>query len=421
MRKSSESAARALALALAAWAADGKADAVTDWDVKSGAIIAESGLGTPPAIRAMALVHTAVYEAVNAITRRYPDGRLQAHRAQDASVDAAVAAANRVTLGRLVPAQRASIEAAYQAALATIGDGPARDAGVAAGERAAATVLAWRADDSATGPEAYRPHTTAGAYVPTATPAVPLWLRRKPWLMASTAQFRPDPPPSLSGDTWARDYEEVRALGGRSSTRRSSEQTGIARFWEYSLPPIYHGVVRSVAAQPGREITRNARLYAAVTQAMDDAMIGVFDAKYHYDFWRPVTAIRNGDIDGHDATGREASWAPLIDTPMHPEYPSAHSILAAAVGTVLRAEIGPGPVPILSTTSPTAKGAARSWTSIDDFVREVSDARVYEGVHFRTSTQVGVEMGKRIGALAVDRYLSLPQANAGASTVSTDR
>ena len=154
-----------------------------------------------------------------------------------------------------------------------------------------------------------------------------------------------------------------RRSAARASTRRSAEQTEIARFWEYSLPPIYYGVVRSVAPQPGRDVARNARLFAAVAQAMDDAMIGVFDAKYHYNFWRPVTAIRNGDIDGNDATERDASWAPLIDAPMHPEYPSGHSILAGAVGAVLKAEIGDGPMPVLTTTSPTAKGATRRWTS----------------------------------------------------------
>ena len=145
-------------------------------------------------------------------------------------------------------------------------------------------------------------------------------------------------------------------MGGKASTRRTAEQTEIARFWEFSLPSIYHGVVRSVADMPGRDPVRNARLFAAVAQAMDDAMIAVFDAKYHYNFWRPSTAIRNGDIDGNDATEREASWTPFIDTPMHPEYPSAHSILASAVGAVLKAELGDGPMPMLSTTSPTRQG-----------------------------------------------------------------
>ena len=175
--------------------------------------------------------------------------------------------------------------------------------------------------------ETYRPHTTAGVYVPTVIPVVPQWPQRKPWVMTSAAQFRPGPPPTLTSEVWARDYNEIKALGGKNSTRRTAEQTEIARFWEATAPPIYHGVVRSVATVPGREVTQNARLFAAVTQATDDALIAVFDAKYHYNFWRPVTAIRNGDIDGNDATERDPSWTPFIDTPMHPEYPCAHCIL----------------------------------------------------------------------------------------------
>ena len=371
------------------------ADVITDWNIKAGEIVTESKLGTPPAIRAMAIVQTSVYEAVNAT-------------APGASVDAAVAAANRATLTKLMPSQQASIDAAYQAALAQVADGPAKAAGIAVGEQAAAAVLARRADDGALPAESHRPHTTAGTYVPTATPAVTQWSQRKPWLMASAAQFRPGPPPALTSDAWARDYNEVKSFGAKNSTRRSAEQTEIARFWEYSLPAIYHGVVRSVAQVPGRDMTQNARMFAAVAQAMDDAMISVFEAKYHYNFWRPATAIRNGDIDGNDATQREASWTSFIDAPMHPEYPSAHSILAAAVGTVLKAEIGKGPMPVLTTTSPTAKGASRRWTNLDDFTREVGDARIYEGIHYRTSTDVGIAMGKQIGALTVEKFLQIP-------------
>jgi hypothetical protein len=163
--------------------------------------------------------------------------------------------------------------------------------------------------------------------------------------------------------------------------------------------------VRSVATMPGREVTQIARLFMAVTQATDDALIAVFDAKYHYNFWRPVTAIRNGDIDGNDATERDASWTPFIDTPMHPEYPCAHCIVSATVGAVLQAEIDTGPIPTLTTTSVTANGAARRWTTIDDFIQEVAQARIYDGVHYRTSTEVGMAMGKQIGALAVAKYL----------------
>ena len=368
------------------------ADVITDWNAKAAEIVTESKVGTPPAIRTMAIVQTAVHEAVNSL----PPG---------ASINAAVASANRATLSKLMPAQQASIDAAYQAALSQIADGTAKTAGITAGEQAAAAVLARRADDGAATAESHRPFTTAGTYVPTATPAVTQWAQRKPWSMTSASQFRPGPPPALASDAWTRDFNEVKALGAKNSTRRSPEQTEIARFWEYSLPAIYHGVVRSVAQASGRDVVQNARMFAAVAQSMDDAMIGVFEAKYHYNFWRPATAIRNGDIDGNDATQREASWAPFVDAPMHPEYPSAHSILAGAVATVLKAEIGNNATPVLTTTSPTAKGAARHWTSLDDFMREVADARVYEGIHYRTSTDVGLAMGKQIGELTVKKFV----------------
>jgi PAP2 superfamily len=158
-----------------------------------------------------------------------------------------------------------------------------------------------------------------------------------------------------------------------------------------------------VALGPGRDLAANARLFATVAQAMDDAMIAVFDAKYHHNFWRPVTAVRNADRDGNEATQREPNWASLIDAPIHPEYPSGHSILAATLATVLKEEAKRGPLPTLSTSSPTANGVTRRWSSLDEFVREVSDARVHGGIHFRSATDAGEVMGRRIGRLAVVR------------------
>lgn len=377
---------------LGGYALDANADAVTDWNATAGRIVVESKMGTPPAVRVMAIVQTAVYEALGSVSP-----------SNAGEVDAAVAAANRATLLKLVPSQQAAIEKAYQGALASIADGPAKTAGVGSGEASAAAVL--QRHEGGVAPAAYRPHTTAGAYVPTSLPAVPQWPERKPWVMTSASQFRPAPPPALSSPEWARNYNEVKALGSQTSTSRTPEQTQIALFWDFSLPPIYFGVVQSVAEAPGRDAMRNARMYAAVAQAMDDALIAVFDAKYHYNFWRPTTAIRNGDIDGNDATVRDASWTPFIDVPLHPEYPSAHAILAGSVAGVLKAELGAGPTPVLRTASPTAKGAVRQWTSLDDFVREVGNARVYEGVHYRVSTEVGAAMGGQIGALTARRLM----------------
>jgi hypothetical protein len=320
-------------------------------------------------------------------------------------VDAAVAAANRATLSKLAPSQQAAIDSAYQAALADVPAGTARDRGIAIGEQAAAAILLIRADDGANAPEDYRPRTTPGTYVPTVLPVVPQWPQRKPWVMTRADQFRPGPPPALTSEAWARDYDEIKAVGGKNSTRRTAEQTDIARFWEATGPTIYLPLALSVADAPGREVTQNARLLAATSQAIDDAVIAVFDAKYHYGLWRPITAIRNGDIDGNEATVRDASWLPFIDTPMHPEYPCAHCVVAASLAAVLQAEVGDGPMPTLTTTSPTAPGVVRSWTRVDDLVQEVSNARIYDGVHYRTSTEVGAAMGKKIGELAATTLL----------------
>lgn len=380
-----------------------RADAVTDWNTVAGELVVQSKMGTPPAVRVMAIVQTAVHEAVAAAQLAQPG---------EVAAQAAVAAANRVTLAKLLPQQEQALAAAYRAALAKLPEGPATAAGIAAGEQAAARVLAWRADDGASAPDRYRPHAAPGAYVPTTGVAASQWPQRKPWLMADAAQFRPGPPPALGSAQWARDYNEVKALGAKASRERTAEQTEVARFWEYSLPPIYHAVARSVALAPGRSLAQNARLFAASSQAMDDALIAVLDAKYHYGFWRPVTAIRNGDRDDNPATDADAAWVPLIDNPGHPEYPSAHSILAGVVGELVKAEAGRSPMPELATSSPSANGATRRWKSPDAFMREVADARVWEGIHYRTSTEVGLAMGRQIAALAVARVAQSP-ATAG--------
>ncbi len=376
-------------------ASSARADVITDWNQRSAQIVGEARIGTPPAVRVMALVQTAAYEAAREAAR--------APSAPPHAVDAAVAGAHRAALVQLMPAQRTAIEAAVQGALAAMPDDALRAAHVAAGERAAQRVLAARAGEMPGGADTYRPHTTPGVYVPTTTLAALPWPQRKPWLLQRPDQFRPGPPPALSSARWGADYNEMKSMGGRDSKQRSAEQTEIGRFWDYSLPAIYHGVVRSVALQPGRDVLANARLFAVVAQSMDDALIAVMDAKYQYNFWRPVTAIRNGDLDGLDSTERDASWAPLIETPLHPEYPCAHCILASTVATVLNAEGQKAPLPVLSTTSATLPGVVRRWNTPDDFAKEVAQARIFGGVHYRNSTEVGMAMGQRIGEWALTR------------------
>ena len=390
-----------VAAAMLAGALCADADVVTDANTRAAEIAAKHP-ATPPAVRTMAIVQVSVFEAVSAITGRYPAFRAKVTAPPGASVEAAVASATRTALLKLMPAQQAAIDADYQAALKPLTDGRAKSDGIAVGEQAAAAVLASCADDGSVAPNTYQPHTTAGVYVPTMFPAVPHWGKRKPWVMASADQFRPGPPPSLTSETWKRDYAEIKALGGKNSTQRTAEQTAIAQFWEATAPVVYWPVVRSVANAPGRDVADNARLLAVAAMAMDDGLIAVFDAKYAYNFWRPVTAIRNADGDA-----RDPGWTPFIDTPMHPEYPCAHCIVSASLGAVLAAELGTGPVPKLSSTSHTAGGAVRTWGSVDDFVQEVAVGRIYDGVHYRNSSEVGTAMGKAVGELAVKR---LPKA-----------
>jgi hypothetical protein len=239
-------------------------------------------------------------------------------------------------------------------------------------------------------------------------PAVPTWARRTPWVMEKASQFRPGPPPALDSDTWEKDFQEVKLLGAKNSTARTAEQTDIARFWEETRPLVYHPVVRAVANMPGRTVAQNARLFAVATMAVDDALIAVFDAKYTYNYWRPITAARHEHVAGKTKVAADLGWTPFISTPMHPEYPCAHCVASGAVGAVLAAELGNTPTPVLSSSSPTAGGAVREWKSIPAFMQEVSMARIYDGVHYRNSTVVGTDMGMKVGALAAQKIARPP-------------
>jgi hypothetical protein len=389
----------AIALLLGALAA--RADVVADW-AETTTQIATDG---PNTVRTIALAENAVYEAVNAITSRYPRERVELGPAKGASIDAAVAAASRTVLLHEAPAPalNAKTEAAYKQALDRIPDDDARARGISVGERAAADLFAKHSDDI--GPtEPYRPLTTPGTYVPTTFPLGYSFAQHKPWFMTSASQFRPGPPPALTSELWARDFNEIKNLGSATSATRTAAQTEVARFWASSLPDIYIELVRSVANAPGREVTRNARLYAVATAAINEAEIATMDAKYHYQFWRPITAIRNGDRDDNPNTERDADWAPMTVTPMNPEYPCGNCVIAAAVVAVIRAEVGRDPLPILKSISNTDPGVIREWTRTDNLVLEVSNARIYAGVHFRNSTEVGNRMGEQIGALVASGY-----------------
>jgi hypothetical protein len=387
----------AAVMSLAAFTA--RADTVADW----ADITTEIATDGPNTIRTIALTQSAVYEAVNAITKRYPRDLAKLGVADGASIDSAIAAASHAILLHEALELRPAIERAYQKMLDKKPDDDARRKGIAVGERAAADVLSKHTNDIGA-IEPYRPYTTPGEYVVTTFPLGYAVAQHKPWFLKSASEFRPGPPPALKSDVWARDYNELKSIGAAESTTRTIEQTKIGQFWATALPDVHVGVVSSLARAPGREITRNARLFAAATGALNDTEIAVFEAKYHYHFWRPITAIRNGDIDDNPKTDRDPNWNPLIVTPIQPEYPCAHCMIASTIATVIRADIGKESLPTLSTRSNTLPGVTRQWTTTEDLVKEVSLGRMYCGVHYRYSTEVGNKMGEQVGTVVAKAY-----------------
>ena len=204
---------------------------------------------------------------------------------------------------------------------------------------------------------------------------------------------------------WAANYNEIKELGGRTSTKRSARQTEDARFWLAVDGRVYYPVIRTLAAEKELSLIDCARLFALTAVARADALIAVFDAKYHYEFWRPVTAIRNGDIDDNPATERDAAWQPIDATPMHPEYPCAHCIESASLAGVVQTVFGTAEIPEVSMTSPTAPGVIHHWTNVRAFTDEVSEARIWAGFHYRFSTKVGQDMGYKIGEYVVKNFM----------------
>jgi hypothetical protein len=249
--------------------------------------------------------------------------------------------------------------------------------------------------------------------VPTGITAASTWSKTKPFTLTSASQFRPDPPVSLSSKEWATDYDEIKNYGGKTSAKRSPQQTETARFWLMAGPPAYHPFVRQLVIAKQMSVGDSARLMALAALGLNDALIAVFDAKYHYNFWRPITAIRNGDIDGNDLTEREATWLPIDTTPMHPEYPCAHCILSGSIAGVVRAALGADDIPEIAITSTATPRVTHRFTSMTALVDEVANARIWSGFHYRFSARVGTDMGLKIGEYVV-KSVMLPTQTAGA-------
>jgi PAP2 superfamily len=232
-----------------------------------------------------------------------------------------------------------------------------------------------------------------------------MWPNMRPFVIASPSQFRPKPPIPLESKEWATDYNELKDYGGHASIKRTAEQTEIARFWLIGPPMAYHPFVRQLVAKKQMDIVDSARFMALVAVGLNDAIISVLDAKYHYNFWRPITAIRNGDIDGNPDTDLEPSWQPIANTPMHPEYPCAHCIQSGSVAAVVKAVLGTGDIPEIAMTSPTAPGVTRRWSNMTAFTEEIANSRVWAGFHYRFSTRVGTDMGLQVGEYVVKNMM----------------
>jgi len=389
-----------------------RADMISDWNEKAVNAGNTARVGNFPTARNIAMVHLAMFEALNSIEPRYTPYRARLSADPDASREAAAASAAHAVLVRVYPEQGPELDKALQASLSAVMDGSPKTQGVQIGQQAGAAILAERSNDGLDAPNIYRPFTVAGKYVPTVLPIGSTVAGVKPFSLKSGNQLRPPAPYSLKGAQWAKDFNEVKKMGAKTGSGRTAEQTDIARFWELTGPATYNPVVRQLSVAKGLDILDNARLFALFSMATADASIAIFDAKYSYNFWRPVTAIRNAELDGNNATERDPTWEPMIATPMHPEYPCAHCISQGSAASVLEAFFGDA-VPTFTMTSTTAPGVTRKFSRLSDYVTEVVNARVYDGVHYRTSGEVGAAMGRKNGQYAVQNYLK-PIAQAAA-------
>ena len=407
MRQALYMTAAAAAALLAAQPAS--ADTVADWwdfaaRMSTPYQPSAAGVRTPDQDRAPTRAALAMFEALNAIDRRYESYLDFPAGDPSASQDAAAATAAYRVLLTAFPAQKTALEESYAMAMANIAEGPKREAGRLIGEAAAAAALAAGGIDPAIVQEPYRPRTTPGEWISTPLPQIePYMAAFRTWVIPSAASLRPAPPPAITSPIWARDYEEVRRLGAKASTERTLQQTLIARYRQaFDLTPS----LRLAADAPGRSPVQNARMFALYQMAFDDSAVAMIAAKFHYNYWRPITAIRNGATDGNDATAPDPAWVPLLGTPNFPEYPCGHCTVAAAAAEVMSAEVGERPaqgVRVASQGVPLS--AVQILPSWNQWAQEVSDSRIYGGVHYRFSNEAGEQIGRRAARMVLDKAM----------------
>ena len=395
--------------------AAGGEDAVLEWNrigLAAGATLAR---GTSEQ-RELAMMHLAIHDALQSIDPLYAPYLAGATAHPDGDPDAAVATAAHDVLVATVPEQRDSLDASLSDALDRTPAGRSRSEGERAGHEAARAILALRAHDGADCAETRYDGTPGiGAWEPTPphhlAALLPGWRDVAPFAMHDAAQFRAPPPPAVGSAEYARQYATVKALGGEAPTQRTADQSETARFWSGPINEAWNDIARKTIAlraprsRDAHASWRNARTFALLNMALADGFVSGWDGKYHYRYWRPITAIHRGDADGNPATAPDAGWSAYLPTPEHPDYPSTHSVLSGAASTVLRCALGTTRTDVELTSRGHYAGITRRITDFDAAAAEIAWSRVWAGAHFPIANAVGLVEGRGIGRLVCDAYL----------------
>jgi hypothetical protein len=395
-----------------------RGDAVTEWNIHASDAIFAGGPTAHASTLSFAMVQGAVYDAVNAIDGGYEPYLVKPAAHPGDSKDAAVAAAAYGVLVAVVPPSQtdalATLAARYRAALAAVPEGPAKAGGIAAGEAAAAGMLAERAGDGRhpTTPFPFVFGTTAGVWrvsPPLTAPEPTPWVAHvRPFLVPRAEMLRSDGPNALTSRAYARDFNEVKSLGSLASTTRTPDQTHAAIFWQAQPMVLYGGVLRSLSARFGLRTADSARLFAMVSLAAADGAIGCWNDKYHWNFWRPIDAIRLAATDGNPQTEADPGWRALFDpatvttpplaTPNFPDHPSGHGCVSSAILSTLRAFFGTDKIgiDIVSSRFAGTPAQTRHFAGFKQVLTEVIDARVWGGIHFRAANAQGAAIGRKV-------------------------
>ncbi len=381
---------------------------VAAWDVVGTQAFSAAALSPAEGHTIFGYVAVAVYDAVMAIEGGYEPFAVDVDAPAGASPQAAVATAAHGVLAHYLPAQKATIiDPALVASLGSISDSQAKADGETVGEQVAAQLIALRADDGFRAPVTYTPPNPPipGVWLPTATtpPIGPYLGLMDPFSLDSADQFRPAGPPPLRSRRWARDYNEVKAIGSATSTIRTEEQTLAARFWGEAPVQQARGSFRKFIVDHRLDIVQAARFNAMMSVSVADALMACFDAKYHYKFWRPITAIRAGATDGNPATEGDPTWSTLLaGTPNHPEYPSAHSCITPLQGRIIARFLGTARIDF---TVPSLTGLGdRTFAKPIDLQNEVGNARIWGGIHYRTAVNHAIVMGRHVTNWVLDHH-----------------